>query len=306
MPVRRNSRDDGSVRVSRKPRVPVGSSRGSEDGIRTPRSNDSGVGRGQRKTRVASEGSEGSSGGVRTGEGKKIGSRKVQSRGNGSDAVPYHSVNGRSIDTRGRGGKDWKTKSGSEGFGVVIDGKLGFKRKRISADPGRVEQEMFNGNDRNSRSPYKRNVLKSSMDDGNKLSRRKDYEFKDSSRNGKFRGSEALDRRGQNGKIGHADKSKHVRDNGLGNVKSKINNNEKAPLATQKDLNQRNNAVGSVEKRHNKKDQRMKALVNGSDLTEVPRKKKKRGIRIDPYDTSNKRLDDSISDKGQYGFSSDG
>ncbi|XP_057780871.1 uncharacterized protein LOC130999359 isoform X4 [Salvia miltiorrhiza] len=70
----------------------------------------------------------------------------------------------------------------------------------------------------------------------------------------------------------------------------------KAPLATQKELNQRINAVGSV--RHNRKDQRMKALVNGSDLTEAPPKKKKRGIRIDPYDTSNKRLDDSISDQG--------
>ncbi|XP_057780866.1 uncharacterized protein LOC130999359 isoform X1 [Salvia miltiorrhiza] len=96
--------------------------------------------------------------------------------------------------------------------------------------------------------------------------------------------------------MGRADKPKHVRDNGLGNVISKISDNRKAPLATQKELNQRINAVGSV--RHNRKDQRMKALVNGSDLTEAPPKKKKRGIRIDPYDTSNKRLDDSISDQG--------
>ncbi|XP_057789812.1 uncharacterized protein LOC131006669 [Salvia miltiorrhiza] len=356
MPVRRSSSNDGSVKVSRKPRVAVGSSKGSEDGVRTPRSRDSGIGRGQRKARVPTDGSNGSSGSVRTGDGKKIGNRKLQSRGNGSDDVPYHSVNGRSSDTRGRGKRDWKTKSGSEGLEAVVDGKLDRKRKRISADPGLVEQGKFGGNDRKFRSQSKENVLNSSrdkfrgseslgkdyafkdsrrnksdscMDNGKKLSRQKDCEFTDSSRNkrvteshkfkgseslgkdyefkvssrnksvtesGKFRGSESLDKRGQNGKMGRADKPKYVRDNGLGNVKSKISDNRKAPLATQKELNQRINAVGSV--RHNRKDQRMKALVNGSDLTEAPPKKKKRGFRIDPYDTSNKRLDDSISDKG--------
>ncbi|XP_041996082.1 uncharacterized protein LOC121746213 isoform X2 [Salvia splendens] len=330
MPVRRSS-NEGSFKVSRKLRVRTGNSKGSEDGVRTPRSRDTGVGRGHRKARVATEGSEGSSGGVRTGEGKKIESRRLQSRGNGSDAVAYHSEDGRLSDVRGRGKRDWKTRSGNGGLEPFVGGKSGLKRKRISADPRLVEQGTFNGNDRKLKSQTKTNVLNSSMDNGKRLSRWKDYEsadssrnqrvtkspkfsgseslgrdyeFKDSSRNkavtesGKLRGSESLDKRGQSGKMGRADKPKYVRDNGLGNVKSKISGDRKAPLDTQKELNQRINAVSSVDKRYSRKDQRMKALINGSSITEGPPKKKKRGIRIDPYDTSNKRLDDSASDKG--------
>ncbi|XP_041991281.1 uncharacterized protein LOC121742255 isoform X2 [Salvia splendens] len=303
MPVRRSS-NEGSFKVSRKPRVRTGSSKGSVDGVRTARSRDSGVGRGLRKARVATEGSNGSNGGVRTGEGKKIGSRRLQSRGNGSDAVPYHSEIGRLSDVRGRGKRDWKTRSGNEGLEPFVCGKLGLKMKRISADPRLVEEGTFNGNDRKLKSQTKTNVLNSSMDNGKKLSRRKDYESTDSSRNksvteiSKFRGSESLDKRGQNGKMGRADKLKHVRDNGIGNVKSKISDDRKAPLDRQKELNHRINAVGSFDKRYNRKDQKMKALINGSSITEAPPKKKKRGIRIDPYDTSNKRLDDSASDKG--------
>lgn len=338
MPVRRSS-NEGSFKVSRKPRVRTGSSKGSEDGVRTPRSRDSGVGRGHRKARVATEGSDGSSGGLRTGEGKKIGSKRLQSRGNGSDAAPYHSGNGRLSDVRGRGKRDWKTRSGNEGLEPFVGGKLGLKRKRISVDPRSVEEGTFNGNDRKLKSQTKTNVLNSSMDNGKKLSRRKDCESTDSSRNksltesSKFRGSESrgrdyvfkessrnkpvtesgklrasvsLDKRGQNGKMGRADKPKYVRDNGIGNVKSKISDDRKAPLDTQKELNRRINAVSSVDKRYSRKDQRMKALINGSSITEGPPKKKKRGIRIDPYDTSNKRLDDSASDKGQCGFSVEG
>ncbi|XP_047944843.1 uncharacterized protein LOC125191344 isoform X2 [Salvia hispanica] len=330
MPVRRSS-NEGSFKVSRKPRVRTGSSKGSEDGVRTPRSRDSGVGRGHRKARVATEGSDGSSGGLRTGEGKKIGSKRLQSRGNGSDAAPYHSGNGRLSDVRGRGKRDWKTRSGNEGLEPFVGGKLGLKRKRISVDPRSVEEGTFNGNDRKLKSQTKTNVLNSSMDNGKKLSRRKDcestdssrnksltesskfrggesrgrdYVFKESSRNkpvtesGKLRASVSLDKRGQNGKMGRADKPKYVRDNAIGNVKSKISDDRKAPLDTQKELNRRINAVSSVDKRYSRKDQRMKALINGSSITEGPPKKKKRGIRIDPYDTSNKRLDDSASDKG--------
>ncbi|KAL1558780.1 hypothetical protein AAHA92_09205 [Salvia divinorum] len=338
MPLRRSSNDD-SFKVSRKPRVRTGISKGSEDGVRTPRSRDSGVGNAYGKVRVATEGSNRSSGSVRTGEGKKIGSRRSQSRGNGSDAVPYHRENGRLSDMRGIGKRDWKTRSGNEGLEPVVGGKLGLKRKRISVDLRLVEQGTFNGNDRKFKFQSNTNVLNSCMDNGKKLSRRKDYESTDSSRNkrvtkspkfddssrskhktkspkssgrdyefkdssmnksvidsGKFRGSESLDKRGKNGKMGH--EPKHFRDNGLGNVKSKISDDRKAPLDTQKDLNQRINAIGSADKRYNRKDQRMKALINGSSTTEAPPKKKKRGIRIDPYDTSNKRLDDSASDKG--------
>lgn len=43
-----------------------------------------------------------------------------------------------------------------------------------------------------------------------------------------------------------------------------------------------------------------KALGNAPAGTNLPVRKKKRGIRIDPYDTSNKRLDDGVTNSGQY------
>lgn len=43
-----------------------------------------------------------------------------------------------------------------------------------------------------------------------------------------------------------------------------------------------------------------KALADGTEETDRPLKKKKRVIKIDPYDISNKRLDDSVSNNGQY------
>lgn len=43
-----------------------------------------------------------------------------------------------------------------------------------------------------------------------------------------------------------------------------------------------------------------KALADGTEEIGRPLKKKKRVIKIDPYDISNKRLDDSVSNNGQY------
>lgn len=43
-----------------------------------------------------------------------------------------------------------------------------------------------------------------------------------------------------------------------------------------------------------------KALANATDGTNLPVRKKKRGIRIDPYDTSNKRLDDGVTNSSKY------
>lgn len=304
MPVRRSSSNGGSFKLSRKPRVAVGSSKGIGDGFRTPRSKDSDAGKGQRKVRFLMEDSKGSSSGARAGEAKKW-SRNSQSRENGRDAVPYYNGNGKSSDTRGRGRRDSKMKGGSEGRDSTVDGKLGWKRKRIGAETGTVDQAMFGGDDKKSRSEWKKNALNSFLDNDKKPSRRKDNEFKNSSRGklvterGKFRGSESLDKRSRNRNTGGVDKPKFVT---VGNG-SKISDRSKAPLATQKELNQRENGVGSVEKPLIKRVQRKKLLVTDSDLAgERPKKKKKRGIRIDPYDTSNKRLDDSISDKGQYPY----
>lgn len=321
------SKDSDIGKGHRKERVATEGSKWSSGGVRTPRSEDSDVGKGHRKTRVAMEGSKGSSGGVRTLEAKKRGNRKVQSRRHGNDAVSYLNVNGKLSDTRGRRIRDSKMKSWSEGLEAVIDGKSGWKRKRISAEPGMVEHGMFDGNDKKSRSQSKKNVLNSCLDNGKKSPRKKDCELKDFSRNtlvterGKFRGSEPLDKKVWTGKVKGADKPKHVgfrgsesldkkvwtgkikgadkpRHVGLGNGESKISDKRKAPSATQKEMNHRKTAVGSIEKPCYRKERGKKNFGTDSDLTEEPPKKKKRVIRIDPYDTSNKRLDDDLSNKG--------
>lgn len=304
MPVRRSSSNEGGFKV-RKARVAVGSSNWLGDGVRTPRSKDSNVGRGHRKERVATEGSEGSSGGVRTLEAKKKGSRGAQSRGNGNDVISYVDVKGKLSNTSDRRKRDFKMKCGSEGLEAIIDGKSGQKRKRISAGPRMVEYGMVDGNDKKSRFQSRKNMPNSCLDSGKKPPRKKGFELKDSSRNtfvterGKFRGSESLDKKVQKGKIEGAGKLKHFQDNALGNRKSNISDRRKVSLATQKETNQRTNAVGSVEKPRYIKDQRKKNFGTDSGSTEEPpKKKKKRVIRIDPYDTSNKRLDDAKSNKG--------
>ncbi|KAI3450256.1 hypothetical protein Pfo_006921 [Paulownia fortunei] len=304
MPVRRSSSNSGADKVSGKVRVALGNSKGSGDGVRTLGLKTSNVDKAHRKVRVAIGKWKGSSDGVRTVESKKKGSKKVQSRGDGYDAVSYAVVNEKPSETHSRKKRDLKTKSGNEGFEAVIDGNSGRKRKRIYADPGMVEDRMVDGNDRKSSSKSKNNVVRSYLDKGKKVPRGKDRELKDYSRNtsltgrGRFKGSELPDKKIRRGKTEVADKLNYVWENGLGNGTSKTSDKRKAPFATKKYLNQRKYTVGSVEKPRKKEDRGKKSLSTNSDLMEDPPKKKKRVIRIDPHDMSNKRLDDDIANNG--------
>ncbi|KAK6163844.1 hypothetical protein DH2020_000708 [Rehmannia glutinosa] len=293
-------------KAHRKARVATEESKGSSDGVRTQRPKSSNVDKAHRKSRVATEELKGSSYGVRTVESKRNGSKKVSSIGNSNEAVSYVNVNEKpSRDLKSKSSRvqrDLKTKSGNEGFEAVIDGNSGQKRKRIYADPGMVDDRMFHGFDRNSSSKSNNNGVRLYLDKVKKVTRGKVRELKDSSRNtlltgsNKFNGSEFLDKKIRRGNTEGADKQKHVQENGLGNGTWKTSDKRKTPLATKKDLNQRNYAVGSVEKPRKKKDQGKKSLGADSDLTEgPPPKKKKRVIRIDPHDVSNKRLDDGIA-----------
>ncbi|GFP97343.1 probable GTP-binding protein engb [Phtheirospermum japonicum] len=267
MPVLRSSGNGGGVKVSRKVRVAAGSSKESGDVAKTrrPKSSFSNADKAHRKERVATGES---SDGVRTIES---GSKNMKSR-------RYGNVNEKSGETCGWKKRDFKTKGGHEGYEAVTGRNSGLKRRRTYADSRVIEDH------RKSTSKSKSHVVRSYSDEGKKVSRGKNREFK---------GSELLDKKIRRGNAEGADKPKYVQVNGLGNRTLKTSDKIKTPLATKKDLNRRTHAVGSSEK------PRKKSLSADSDLTEAPPpKKKKRGIRIDPHDVSNKRLDDGITNDG--------
>ncbi|PIM98311.1 putative GTPase [Handroanthus impetiginosus] len=287
MPAQRSSSKNGANKTSRKVRGALGKSEGSGDGVRKLGLKSSIVGKAHRKVRVASD----------VDRTKNKGSRKGQSRNGDDDAVTYVDASEKLSGKGRRGKRDLKTRTGNEGLEAVMDRNLGRKRKRIYADPGMVE-------DSKSSSKSKSNVVESDLGKGKKVPRGKDHEFNDSSRktslvgSNKLMGSELLDKKVRRSKREGADKLKNVQENGLGNRTSKTNGKGKIRLATEKrDLNWGKYTVGSVEKQRKKKDQGKKNSATDSDLMEKP-KKKKRVIRIDPHDISNKRLDDEKANNG--------
>ncbi|KAL3653201.1 hypothetical protein CASFOL_002882 [Castilleja foliolosa] len=266
MPVRSSS-NGGGVKVSRRSR---GTSKGSSDVAKTrrPKSSFSSNVDKSHRNEVAKGESKVSSDSL---EPERNGSRKMKSRG-------YVNMTEKSSETRGWKKSDFKTKGEHEGLEAVTDRNSGLKRKRTCADSRVVEDH------RKPSSKSKNYVVRSYKDEGKKDSRRKNSDFK---------GSELLDKRIRRGNAEGADKSKYVQVNGLGNGILKNSDKRKTPLATKKDLNRRTHTVGSTEK------PRKKSLGADSDLTEAPPpKKKKLGIRIDPHDVSNKRLDDGITNDG--------
>ncbi|KAL0370838.1 UNVERIFIED_CONTAM: putative GTP-binding protein EngB [Sesamum angustifolium] len=270
MPVERSANNSDSSKGSRKVRVAFGKMKGAGNGVRIRGSKSSNVDKARRQVRVATGATSGLIDGVRTVEPKKKGNKKAQSGGNGNDAIPYILANEKSSKMRGRGKRDLKTKTGKEGLEEVIRGNSGLKRKRIYADREMVEDRKFDGNDKKSFSKLQKGTVRPYLVKGKKAERGKDHELKNSTRNTSL-----------------------ARENGLKSG-TKTSIKRRALLTAKTDLNQRKFAAGS-EKLQKKKDQGKKSLNTDSDLTEAPPKKKKRVIRIDPHDISNKRLDDDIN-----------
>lgn len=300
----KTSSNSGPYKVGKKVRVAGGNSKGSFVGSKS-----SDIDKAHRKVRTAIGGLKGSSDAVRTVKSKKKGSKEVQSRINGSDAISYVDVKERLVETRSRTKRDLNKKSQNEGFESVVDGNSGQKRKRVYADSRTAEDRIFYGNDRKSRSNSRNNVVRSYLDKDRQVPRRKDREFKDSSRNtlstgsSRSKQSDLRDKKVWRGKTACADKLTHVQKSGLGNGTSK-SDRRRPLLSAKEDPNKKKYTVGSIEKPRLRRDQARKSLTTTSDLTEDRPKKKKRVIRIDPHDTSNKRLDDDIANNGEYSICS--
>ncbi|KAK4407656.1 putative GTP-binding protein EngB [Sesamum angolense] len=299
MPVERSAYNSDSSKGSRKVRVTFGKMKEAGIGVRIRGSKSSNVDKARGQVRVATGATSGLIDGVRNVEPKKKGNKKAQSGGNGNDAIPYILANEKSSKMRGRGKRDLKTKTGKEGLEEVIRGNSGLKRKRIYADREMVEDRKFDGNDKKSFSKLQKGTVRPYLVKGKKAERGKDHELKNSTRNtslargSKFKESGFHDKKIWRGNVKSADTLKHVQENGLQSG-TKTSIKRRALLTAKTDLNQRKYAAGS-EKLRKKKDQGKKSLNTDSDLTEAPPKKKKRVIRIDPHDISNKRLDDDIN-----------
>ncbi|KAL6504941.1 hypothetical protein OROHE_023323 [Orobanche hederae] len=304
MPVLRSSSNGGTGKVSRKVRVALGYSKASGDVKNLSPKSSSNVDKARRRARVATGESKGLKDGFRTVESRINGSKRMKSREIDNAAVSYVNLS----ETRGRGKKNFKTKNGYQAFEAVIDVKSGQKRKRTYADPGIVEDRMLSGLHKKSIFKSKNHMLRLYLDKGKrKVSRGKNCELEDkkitlrgnASFSSQFKGSELHEKKIRWRKAEGADKLKQAQENGLGNRTLKTSDERKTLLAVKRDLNQRTHVVGLVAKPIKKNDHVKKSLVTDSDLTNAPLpKKKKRVIRIDPHDISNKRLDDGIAGNG--------
>ncbi|KAL6506300.1 hypothetical protein OROGR_024481 [Orobanche gracilis] len=305
MPVLRSSSNGGAGKVSRKVKVALGYSKASGDVKNPSPKSSSNVDKARGRARVATGKSKGSRDGFGTVESKINGSKMMKSREIDNAAVSDVNLS----EMRGREKKNFKTKNGHQAFEAVIDVKSDQKRKRTYADPGIVEDRMLSGLHKKSISKSKNHVLRLYLDKGKrKVSRGNNRELEDkkitsrgnASFSSQFKGSELLEKKIRWRKAEGADKLKQVQENGLGNRTLKTSDERKTPLAVKRDLNQRTHVVGLVAKPIKKNDHVKKSLVTDSDLTNAPLpKKKKRVIRIDPHDISNKRLDDGIAGNGK-------
>lgn len=280
----------------------------------------------RKKVKVATGKFKGSKDGVGVVELKEKSSKKVQSRGSKNGDTFYVDMNKKTSkegvgrkrnlklkyeDKEGVGSKrNWKSRNGDKGCEAVIEGNSSQRRKRIYADYDIGRERALDNNVEipNRKSLTKRMENRDRYDSGKRkqTTGAKSSEFEEASRKASIAGgrkskeSELLDKKKLRGKVQGTNKVKIVEDNGFksnmlrGNAKIKY-------LSTQKlDHGQRKHVVYSVEKPPKKMVQGKKNSASDFEVMEDRPKKKKKGIRIDPHDISNKRLDDGIASKGQY------
>ncbi|KAL2555949.1 uncharacterized protein Fot_00688 [Forsythia ovata] len=277
----------------------------------------------RKKVKVAIGKSKGSKDDVGVGELKEKSSKKVKSRGSKNGDTFYVDMNKKS-GKEGVGRKknlklryedkegvqrkrNLKSRNEDRRFEAVIEGNSGRKRKIIYADIdiGKERALDNNGEIPNRKSLSKRMENKFRYDSGKRkqTTRAKSYEFEEGSRKASIAGgrtskeSKLLDKKNLRGKVQGTNEVKIVEDNGLksGMLRRSAKNKY---LPTQKlDQGQRKQIAYSVEKSHKKMFRGKKSSASDIEVMEDQPKKKKKVIRIDPHDFSNKRLDDGIASK---------
>lgn len=259
-----------------------------------------------RKVKIAAGRSGGLSDGVTTLEHKKRGSKKVQSRGNNGD-VSYVNVYEKSNKSSSIGKRDERLKSrtGNEGHEAVVDMNPIRKRNRINGDTGKLVDRTREGNLKKfkAKSVFKdeKRVLRYNFDKERVVTKGKGREFEKPLLTGSSKSNgndDVLGQKYQRHKVKTANivsnTSKNVVRNGTLNTLEK----SKALFSAKKNLSQRKHAVYSIEKHQKKGTWGRKSSAIDSELREEIPKKKKRVIRLDPHDISNKRLNDDLANSG--------
>lgn len=259
-----------------------------------------------------SKGSNGDLGNVASKKtGRNRSSKNVQSEENKGDGDSY--LGGSKASKRGMLGKrNVNQRIKGEARELVTNGNRisnavnsDRKRKRIYAEQSADDESVFRDNVRkyNRKIPSKVRPHKSE-DDLHEERRTRKPNFAQLSRKvslsreRKPKGSRLLDKTSRV-KFGAKDELKDVEVHGGSDGKMKKGAKSKSRGANQFEKDHTQHAAVPVQK-FKKKFQSKKSLTDDSNTIDDRPKKKKRVIRIDPHDLSNKRLDDGISINSQY------
>lgn len=244
-------------------------------------------------------------------------SKKFQTGGNRTIGASHPSQS--KVTKQGVFGKrSSKSKVNGESNGYMTKGNRGSKpsnsdkkRKRIYADQPPDEERVSSDNVGFPARRFSSRIVQNKLNDhyhkekgttkGNSsgfgdLSRKGSL---DQAGRGKSWESELVGKKKLVAKAKAADKLKDVEFERVRNDKLKKVAKSKSNITKQKEQNHGKRAVSSPERPSKKKVQYKKNITDDSEVMDEKPKKKKRRIRLDPHDTSNKRLDDAVAINNQ-------
>lgn len=204
------------------------------------------------------------------------------------------------------GKRSFRSKINGESNGYVAEGNRGSKpsnsdkkRKRIYADKPPDVERLSNDNvglpARRFSSRTVQNELNDHYHEERRTTKGNSSGFGDLSRKGSLAGRGKSGESELLGKKKSIAKIKAAEVEGVRNDKLKKIAKSNSDVAKQMEQNHGKRAVGSPERPSKKKVQYKKNTPDDSEVMDEKPKKKKRRIRLDPHDTSNKRLDDAIA-----------
>lgn len=209
----------------------------------------------------------------------------------------------RNVKTRNNGERHESLAEGNKGLKL-----LNFNKKRKSSDAGLITAEErvsdINAGRFNTKSPSKmgKDKRRDNIYEERKTTKKKLHKLEQSSQNASLAGRKNFRQSGflDNKKAGAHEMTESKKDEGFRNDKMKKSTKSKSIVTKRSEKEQIKVATVSAGRPSKKKVQDKKSTTDDSEGMEEQHKKKRRRIKIDPYDTSNKRLDDVISINSQY------
>lgn len=208
----------------------------------------------------------------------------------------------RNVRTRNNGERHESLAEGNKGLKL-----LNLNKKRKSSDAGVITAEErvsdINAGRFNTKSPSKmgKDKRRDNIYEERKTTKKKLHKLEQSSQNASLAGRKNFRQSGflDNKKSGAHEMTEYKKDEGVRNDKMKKSTKSKS-VVKRSEKEQIEVATVSAGRPSKKKVQDKKSTTDDSEGMEEQHKKKRRRIKIDPYDTSNKRLDDGISINSQY------